>query len=98
MLATMVDLPALLPNSSWKRLAILQANISSRFSETAPTPLMSDVRYTRTEFNITDPTTNDEVADIIRSMPCRPKLSLLDIIHFPSCVYIYVQITAFYTY
>ena len=47
-----------------KKVSDLQANISSRLSETAPTPLMSDVRYTGTEFNITDPTTNDEVADM----------------------------------
>ena len=61
-----------------KKISDLQSNTSSRLAGTAPTPLISDVRYTGTEFNITDPTTDDEVDEIIRSMPC--KSSPLDII------------------
>ena len=72
----MVDLPTWSLNFSWKRLAICKPIFPRDSLEQHWPPWC--LTYTGTEFNITDPTTNDEVADIIPSMPC--KSSLLDII------------------
>ena len=70
-----------------KKVSDLQSNISSRLAGTAPTPMMSDVRYTGAEFNITDPTTDDEVANVIRSMPCKSlPLDIIPTLLLKKCV------------